>query len=181
MTKYLAILRGINVGGKRRLKMSDLKALFESLGFSKVQTYIQSGNVIFETSENNSDQISKEIEKAILERYNYKVPVIIRTASELKKAIAANPYYVPEEKDVKGLHLTFLKAKPGENEIQKAMEANFAPDEFEILGKHIYLHCQGKYSDSKLSNTFFESKLKIPGTTRNWRTMLKLEKMLEKD
>lgn len=181
MTKYIAILRGINVGGKRRLKMEKLKALFRELGFSDVETYIQSGNVMFNASEKESDTtISDKIEAAIFKKYDFKVPVIVRTASELKEAIASNPFYASGNEDVDRLHLTFLKIYPSAERIEKASSANFAPDDFKVHGKNVFLHCSGKYSDSKLSNTFFESKLKVPATTRNWKTVLKLGELIDK-
>lgn len=180
MTKYIAILRGINVGGKRRLKMDDLKALFRDLGFSDVHTYIQSGNVIFNASEKGSDTtISEKIEEAILQKYDFKVPVIVRTASELKEAIASNPFYTSGNEEVDRLHLTFLKIYPSAEGIEKARSANYDPDDFKVSGKNVFLSCSGKYSDSKLSNTFFESKLKVPATTRNWKTVLKLGELID--
>lgn len=180
MTKYIAILRGINVGGKRRLKMDDLKALFKELGFKEVHTYIQSGNVIFHASEKEPDTtISEKIEQAILEKFDLKVPVIVRTASELNEAISSNPFYTSRTEDIDRLHLTFLKKFPSAEGIEKAKAANYAPDDFKVHGKDVFLFCSGKYSDSKLSNTFFESKLKVPATTRNWKTVLKLQELTE--
>ncbi len=175
MNKKIAILRGINVGGKRIILMADLKALFEELRFTDVQTYIQSGNVIFNSKEESTDiELSDKIEASILKRYGFDVPVIIRTVNELKEIVLANPFYQDKEFGIDGLYVTFLKNLPTAESIINIEAYDYSPDRFIIKEKEIFIFCAGKYHQSKLTNNFFENKLKVPATTRNWKTVLKL-------
>ncbi|GHA26488.1 hypothetical protein GCM10007103_04820 [Salinimicrobium marinum] len=178
MKKYIAILRGINVGGKRKILIKDLKLLFERMGFSEVTTYIQSGNVIFcSNKEQENSILEEELQEAIFETYGFEVPVIIRTPEELNKAISQNPFYQKENIDIKRLHLTFLRVTPATEALVKTARDDHSPDEFLVTGNHVFIYCAGKYHQSKLSNKFFESKLKIAATTRNWKTVLKLQEL----
>lgn len=175
MKTYISILRGINVSGQKKILMTDLKALYESLGFEEVSTYIQSGNVIFKTDEKLSNQdIAKEIEKAILEKYNFEVPVIIRSAEEIRNVISANPFLAETDINVEKLHVTFLADAPGKASLESIKNLDYSPDKFVIIGQEVFLHCPDNYGETKLSNKFFESKLKVSATTRNWKTINKL-------
>ena len=175
MTKKIALLRGINVGGKRKVLMADLRQLLEKIGFTDVKTYIQSGNVIFTLKEKlNNLEIAEKIEKVIADNYEFEVPVVVRTADEWKQAINDNPFYQSDMEDISQLHLTFLKEKPTNENQEKAESYDYPPDKFIIKNTEIYILCIGKYHKTKLSNTFFEKKLKVPTTTRNWKTVLKL-------
>jgi len=175
MNKRIAILRGINVGGKRKILMADLRLLFENLGFSDVETYIQSGNVIFNTVNKITDiEIADRIEKEIADKYGFDVPIILRTAAELEQTVKSNSFYQNTDIDIKLLHLTFLKEEPTEENKLKVELINIEPDKFIIKGKDVFILSEGKYHKSKLTNNFFERKLKGPATTRNWNTVLKL-------
>lgn len=175
MEKKIAILRGINVGGKRKILMADLRSLLEGLGFSDVSTYIQSGNAFFSSQTKSTDlEIADEIQKAILEKYGFEVPVIVRTAKSIANAIKNNPFYEDESTDISKLHLTFLKEKPSDENRLKTETYNYEPDKFIISGSDTFIYCEGKYHKSKLTNNFFEKKLKVSATTRNWKTVLKL-------
>ncbi len=177
MTKYIAILRGINVGGKRKILMADLKELFIEIGFADIQTYIQSGNVIFNTKRKDDNiELANKIEQSIAKNYDFKVPVIVRNVEELNEAISNNPFF--EKNDIERLHLTFLKEVPETEKLDKIKTYDYSPDKFEIKDKNVFVYCSGKYSDSKLTNKFFESKLKVLATTRNWKTVLKLLELL---
>ncbi|WP_373056741.1 DUF1697 domain-containing protein [Zunongwangia sp. H14] len=177
---YIAILRGINVGGKRKIPMADLRQNLEKIGFKNVKTYIQSGNIIFNENVKNISKMETQLEKFILDTYGFEVPVIIRSAEQVEKAISDNPYF-SKESDLDRLHLSFLKQAPDAENIDKAKNANYEPDSFEVKGKNAFVYCTGKYSDSKLTNNFFENKLKVAATTRNWKTVLKLQELLQKD
>ena len=180
MTKYISILRGINVGGNRKILMKDLKSLFEKLGFSNVETYIQSGNVIFESDQKFSNaDLDEKIQHAISETFGFDVPVIVRTTKEWVESIANNPFWKEKDADIDRLHLTFLKDWPVPEKLDKISSLAFPPDKFEIIGKNVFVYCSAGYSDSKLTNQFFESKLGVQATTRNWKTVLKLHEMLE--
>ena len=177
MTKYIAILRGINVGGKRKILMADLKELFIEIGFADIQTYIQSGNIIFNTKRKDDNiELANKIEQSIAKNYDFKVPVIVRNVEELNEAISNNPFF--EKNDIERLHLTFLKEVPETEKLDKIKTYDYSPDKFEIKDKNVFVYCSGKYSDSKLTNKFFESKLKVLATTRNWKTVLKLLELL---
>lgn len=179
--QYISILRGINVGGKRKLLMADLKVCYTKLGFKNIVTYIQSGNVIFESDENNDElSLSKNIENAIKDTFAYDVPVIVRTVNDLELIIRENPYIQSETYDIERLHLTFLADNPDEKLKQSIKTMDYEPDGFTIKENNAYVFCSGKYSDSKLNNQFFEKKLKVQATTRNWKTVLKLYELATK-
>ena len=175
MNKKIAILRGINVGGKRKILMADLKALCQKLGWTNVVTYIQSGNLIFDSEKQNS-QLENTLEKAISSRYGFDVPVIIRNTDELQTSIGNNSFAAGDT-DITKLHLTFLKEKPSKENVEKIKTYNYEPDKFEIEEKHVFIYCAGKYHQTKLTNNFFENKLKVGATTRNWKTVLKLQQL----
>ena len=180
MTTYISILRGINVSGQKKIRMEDLKALYEGLDFGKVTTYIQSGNVIFKTGLNLSiSRLSEKIEKAIEEKYHFHVPVIIRTADEMHQILSSNPFLNEEGINREKLHVTFLEEEPQPTQVSAIIEADFSPDGFRIIGKEVYLYCPGGYGNTKLSNTFFEKKLCTKATTRNWKTVGKLANLAD--
>ena len=179
MTRYISILRGINVGGNRKILMSDLKSLFGKLGFANVETYIQSGNVVFESDLKLSNaDLEAKIEQAIIETFGFDVPVIIRTADEWAKSIVNNPFWKEEDANIDRLHLTCLKEVPSQELLEKIKMFQYLPDRYEIIGKDVFIFCAAGYGTSKLTNPFFESKLKVQATTRNWKTVMKLHEMI---
>jgi len=158
----IALLRGINISGQKKIAMNDLKKVFESLKLKNVQTYIQSGNVLFEGTID-----AKTIEKKIQEVFGFQVTVFLRSKEELRKVIAKNPF---AGKDPNYLYVTFLSDTPKETpEITKDKA-----EEFIISGKEVYLYCPKGYGRTKLNNNLFERKLKLQATTRNWKTINKL-------
>jgi uncharacterized protein (DUF1697 family) len=176
---YIAILRGINVSGQKIIKMEVLKLLYMELGFQHVQTFIQSGNVIFQSSISESGELESIITRKIEEIFNFYVPVIVLAREELKLIIENNPYAKIENIDVSLLHVTFLSELPASSNIDKLQHITFENDEFFIENKAIYLYIKGGYGKTKLSNNFFESKLKVKATTRNWKTTCELLKLAE--
>ena len=174
--KYIALLRGINVGGKRKLLMTDLKALFAEMGFSNIVTYIQSGNVVFESDQNeNNIELAQKIEAAIQEKFKLDVPVMVRKASEWKQIISDNPYFKDKCIGIERLHLTLLDKTPEQVQVEDLKQIEFDSEQFELIGQHIFLCCKDKFSSkSKMTNTLFEKKLKRKSTTRNWKTVMKL-------
>ena len=171
MHTYISILRGINVSGQKKIIMTDLVKLYEDLGFTDVKTYIQSGNVVFNSTKKVSNSLLvKQIETKINEIYGFQVPVIIRTVDEVSKIIATNPF---KNETTENLYITFLSNLPNSNHLEKLTELNYLPDEFIIIEKEIYLNVSS-YGTTKLSNSFFENKLKVTATTRNWNTVNKL-------
>jgi len=152
--------------------MADLKDLCETLGLEDVRSYIQSGNLIF-TSDKINSELEENLEKAIADKFGFDVPVIVRSAEELQNSIDKNPFF-DEDTDIDRLHLTFLKEKPTKENLETTLTYNYEPDKFKIDGKDVFIFCTGKYHQSKLTNDFFEKKLKKRATTRNWKTVLKL-------
>lgn len=176
MTSYVSMLRGINVGRKKRIRMKELRELYLSLNFKEVKTYIQSGNVIFQYLDSDPSDLEDKIQNKVLELFGFDVKVIIRTMNELKKVIAENPF---KKVDTKHLYVTFLSDSPTEklvNEIKinkEAMVKNES-DKCFISLREVYLFLPGGYGTNKLNNNFFERELNLSCTTRNWKTVNKL-------
>lgn len=180
MTRYISILRGINVGGKRKMLMTDLKKLYGDLGFSNVVTYIQSGNVIFDLgTKESSIQIADKIEQSISHKYGFEVPVIVRTIPELQQSFKSNPFLISQGVEIERLCLTFLKSLPSEEKLKSLVGLDFHPDKFKIIDKDVFIYYSGKSRDSKLTNNLFEKKLKVSATTRNWKTVRKLVELAQ--
>ncbi len=176
MTTYISILRGINVGGQKKVKMADLKDLYQSLNFNDVKTYIQSGNVVFQCQDSSPSKLREKIENKIKEVFDFHVPVLIRTKDEIQKIIEDNPF---KKEDIKHLYVTFISDSPVEKPVKEKLikEANKIKNESEKLSiseREIYLYLPNGYGKTKLSNDFFERKLNVSATTRNWRTVNRL-------
>lgn len=180
MTKYISLLRGINVSGQKKVKMADLKALYEALGYSDVFTYIQSGNVVFEHGSDDSITVKKDIEQAIEKNYGFSVHVDVRVRDEFKNIYAALPFdNVDLEQDGTKILVTFLSENP-ENQNIEVLNAFVKPPEELIFGNRaLYLHCPNGYGKTKLSNAFIEKKLAVTATTRNLKSVLKLCELLD--
>lgn len=174
METYITVLRGVNLGKHNQIKMDALKQLFVSLGFTEVSTYIQSGNVVFQALQKSTDYWSQHIHDAILNTFGLDIPTLTLTLDELQQVAAAQPWAADSEKDRAFFHVTFLEKMPQEALLAKIEKEKYLPDEWKCIGKAIYLYCPNGYGNTKLSNTFLENKLKVPATTRNWRTTLEL-------
>jgi uncharacterized protein (DUF1697 family) len=175
METYISILRGINVGGQKKIQMTDLKLLYEGLELAEIITYIQSGNVIFKTDKNcNTKELADRIEQAIEAKYDFTVPVILRAVKEIENTLAVNPFLKENNIDFDKLHVTFLADKPSKENLGNLKNFDYSPDKFIIDGMEIFLYCPNGYGITKLSNNFFENKLKVRATTRNWKTVNKL-------
>ena len=177
MKTYVAILRGINVSGKNKIKMDALKSSFSSLGFEQVQTYIQSGNVVFRYQETNSGNLEELINKQILKDFGFEVPVLVLDKKQLANIVKNNPFAVDENREPQFLHVTFLKENPSNVDEEKIKGYVKSGEKFVISDGVVYLYCPHGYGKTKLNNNFFESQLKVSATTRNWKTTLKLLEM----
>jgi uncharacterized protein (DUF1697 family) len=180
MVTYVSILRGINVGGHRLIKMVDLKILLSNLGFSNVQTYIQSGNIIFQFTETSEKVLEDIICSAIKKQYNFDVPTMVKGIAEMKNLLANNPFLKDETKDISYMHVTYLDRIPDHEKFDSLANSNYKDDEYILVGKNIYIYCPNGYGNTKLHNSFFESKLNVNATTRNWKTTRELIAMAEK-
>jgi uncharacterized protein (DUF1697 family) len=179
MQKYIAILRGINVSGQKTIKMESLKAHMAACGFKNITTYIQSGNLIFESEEISDTEIAKKIESQILKEYGFEVPVIVRTPEELQTILTHNPFLNQRKEDIDKLHVTFLSEPSEKQYLDKIKQPENTLDEFVIAGNCVYIFCANGYGKTKINNTFFENKLKVTATTRNWKTVMKLAEMAQ--
>ncbi len=178
MITYISVLRALNVGGQNKILMQDLKSIYEKIGFSEVRTYIQSGNVIFKSNSGKSDiEITHTIESEINKKFKSNITVFLRSRDDMINIIDSNPFVKQGINEM--LHLTFLQEAPDISIVNNIRNINFGSDKFEISGKEVYLYCPGGYGISKLSNNFFENKLKVKATTRNWNTINKLALMAD--
>jgi uncharacterized protein (DUF1697 family) len=173
---HLALLRGINVGGKNALPMKELARMFADAGCSSVRTYIQSGNVIFETP-NAAPEIVELVKTKIEKRFGYRVPMVLRSSQQLLKTIRGNPF-LKAGADQKALHVYFLADPPNARAIATLDPNRSVPDAFHVLGQEIYLHLPNGMARTKLANAYFDSKLSTVCTARNWATVLKLAAMM---
>lgn len=168
MNTFISMLRGINVSGKNRIMMAALKEMYLGLGFSNVVTYVQSGNVVFDSTEADAAALARTIEAAIKQSFGFDVPVIIRDKNRFQKLLDGNPFTHSRDEDLTKLHITFLSDVPT---LGIPAIPNGCLDEFMLDDKELYLFCPGGYGETKLSNSFFERKLKVTATTRNWKTV----------
>jgi uncharacterized protein (DUF1697 family) len=169
---YIALLRGINVGGKNLLPMKDLVAMCEGAGCLKVRSYIQSGNVIFSAS-GDAARLPTLISAKIEKQFGHKPPIILRTTEQLEDVFRNNPFLkkgTPEEM----LHVMFLASVPAAAAIASLDVHRSPPDTFIVRGQEIYLSLPNGAGRSRLTNAYFDSKLATVSTGRNWRTVAKL-------
>jgi uncharacterized protein (DUF1697 family) len=180
MTTYIAILRGINVSGQKLIKMDALRKSFENLGFHKITTYVQSGNVVFTGKEAEPDVLAQTITRQINKDFGFDVPVIVLTIDSLKQIIGRNPFLKDSNKDTAFLHVTFLSAKPQKINFNTIEEKKLNGEAISFTDNAIYLYCPNGYGKSKLNNSFLETKLKVGATTRNWKTTNELLNIAQK-
>jgi len=166
-SRYVGLLRGVNVGGKNKLPMAELRSLFHELGHSEVTTFIQSGNVIFAAE---SPPEARELEEAIGERFSMAVPVVLRSLAELRQVVGANPFEGAEQDWV---HVGFMAAKPPAGAELDLDADRHLPERFELVGTELYLCLPDGMGRAKLPQ-LLDRRLKTPTTYRNWRTVTKL-------
>ncbi len=176
--KLVALLRGINVGGHKKIKMADLRALFGELGFGDVQTYIQSGNVIFDPAGADEAEAIERISKGIRGRFGFEVPVIVREHEELDAIISESPFPAFDAAQEGAYYaVSFLAETPANEKIDAIQPFVKPPEELVVQGRQIYLHCPNGFGRSKLSPALLEGKLGVTATTRNWKSLLKLREL----
>jgi len=173
---HIALLRGINVGGKNLLPMKELTAIFENAGCGNVRTYIQSGNVLFTASRLLAVRLPGLIADAIEARHGFHAPVVIRTQDEMEDVAAHNPFLKPGV-DTKTLHVGFLMNKPDKAGVAALDPDRSPPDEFRVRGGEVYLRLPNGMARTKLTSQYFDSRLKTTITARNWATVTKLIEM----
>ena len=159
---YIALLRGINVGGKNKIKMLDLKAMFESLSFKNVKTYIQSGNIIFDYDATDTMKLTNKIQEKINETFGFLVKTIIRSAEDFRNIANNNPFIKEPNIDLDKLYVTLMLEEPDQNTVLILDMKKEENEEFLIISKEIYLYCPNGYGETKLN---------ISSTTRNCKTI----------
>lgn len=174
---YLALLRGINVGGNNKLPMKDLVEMFVAAGASDVRAYIQSGNVIFRANVGLAERVPGLIAVRIDKRWGYRTPVVLRTTEDLRGAVRNNPFLQAGAQE-ETLHVMFLAAQPEPGAVAGLDPDRSPPDAFAVRGREVYLRLPNG-ARSKLTNAYFDSKLGTISTVRNWRTVNKLLEMME--
>lgn len=171
MNRYIALLRGINVGGHKKTPMAELRALLEKKGLDNVKTYIQSGNIVFQSSIEDKTEIEELIKSAILDHFDFEVPTLVKTCLELKTILDACPF--SEEKKVNS-YFTLLQSVPKKEKVDEASKKQYEGEEYVILEDCIYYYCEKGYGQAKFNMSWFEKTLNTKATTRNYRTMMKL-------
>jgi uncharacterized protein (DUF1697 family) len=179
MRQFISLLQGINVGGQKRIAMEALRALYRSVGVVKIQSYVQSGNVLFAAEEENPAALTKKIEARILEACGFSVKVFLRTPADFHRILAGNPFLEDRKEDPSKLHVSFLYHPVNRSIWSNVIVPPGIIDEFIPGEAEVYLFCPDGYGKTKLSNSFFERKLKVPVTTRNWNTVEALYRMAQ--
>ncbi len=174
MTQYIAFLRAINVGG-RMVKMEELKKMLAMPGIKNIRTYIQSGNVVFDSAETDKDALVKKIETKLQKALGFEVKTLLRTIPEIEAIVKKNPFGKYAE-DM-ALHVSFLSGEADKALTEQLLSLQTEFEQFKVVGTEVYILVRkGGYGETKFSNTFLEKKLKLSATTRNWATV---NKMLE--
>ncbi|MCB4799127.1 DUF1697 domain-containing protein [Neotamlana laminarinivorans] len=171
MKTFIALLRGINVSGKNKIPMADLRALLIESGLQNVQTYIQSGNVVFESSEENNNILETLINQAIAKKFKFNVPILVLTPKELSVIFNNSPF--PQEQK-ENSYFAFLFQAPNNSLIEEVSELNYPNESFKITPNCVYFYSSVGYGRAKCNNNFFERKLQVTATARNYKTTLKL-------
>lgn len=175
MNTFIALLRGINVGGHNKLPMRDLVRVLESLGLKNVKTYIQSGNVVFQSEHTDLAVLSAEIGTAVYENHDFTPQVLLLRLAELATTVANNPFPAAEE-DHKTLHFYFLESAPPKPDMAALEAVKSEREQFELIDNVFYLHAPDGIGRSKLTAKV-EKALGVAATARNWRTVSKLLEM----
>jgi uncharacterized protein (DUF1697 family) len=176
----ISLLRGVNVGGRHKIKMDALRALYESLGLRDPQTYVQSGNVVFRTEKRSWKSLAKRIEDGIEGQLGFRPSVILRTSSELQEVVAANPFGGTRGLEPSKLLVFFLSRDPGPEARRKVLEIDAAPEELRFGGREIYIYFPNGVGRSKFPWAAMDKVLNAASTGRNWNTVTKLLEMAER-
>jgi uncharacterized protein (DUF1697 family) len=170
---HVALLRGVNVGGKNKLAMTDLAELFRAAGCAEVRTYIQSGNVLFRAPAALAATLSRALAAEIERRHGLRTPVVTRSAARLAKVARSNPFLAAGA-DPDELHVAFLADPPARAKVAALDPRRSPPDEFVVAGSEVFLRCPGGVARTKLTNDWFDRALATTSTLRNWRTVTRL-------
>jgi len=179
MKTYIALLRGINVSGHKLIKMELLRNVLHELDFKNISTYIQSGNILFQSDIDDKAKLGHQISGIIVKHFGFDVPVTVVTPDELRKIIKDNPYAGQKIEDPAQPYVAFLSEAPTVHALDLFKVIDFKNDTFITIDKTMYLFYADSAGNTKLSNAIIESKLKLKATTRNWKTINKLIELSE--
>ena len=180
MTAAVALLRGVNVGGHRKMPMAELRGLAIDLGLEQVATYVQSGNLVFRTKAKVDARLARKVEAAIAERFGFTSEVILRTALEIRAVVEANPWAKRPAWDSAKLLVTFLREDPGGAARERVLALNGGPEELWISGRELFVYYPAGIGRAKLTPSKIDQALgKVVGTGRNWKSVLALLAMAE--
>ena len=171
------MLRAVNVGGNNKIKMEELRLLFDSIGLQQASTYIQSGNIVFTSKEKDPNKLAATIEAAIEKGFGFRPSVILRSSSHFAEVLRRNPFAARPEVAPNKLLVTFLASDPGDDARHKVGEIKVAPEELFIDGCELFTYYPNGSGKSKIPMTLIERTLGTPGTARNWNTVEKLSEM----
>ena len=177
MHTYIALLRGINVSGQKKINMAELRAQLAELDLHNIRTYIQSGNIVFGHTSTDLPAMEQLIRDKIREKYGFDVPTLVKTPEDFAAALRNNPWKDNPEREEQRLYLTFLAEVPAPDLVAKLAQMDHSPEAWALVGKDIYFFSPQGYGRAKMSNNYFEQKLKVAATTRNWNTVNKLLEM----
>lgn len=171
--KYAALLRGINIGGNNKVKMETLREVCAGIGFENVKTYINSGNVIFETRKTDNHKIASKIAKAIEKEFSLSIKVMVRSMSEIEEIVKNNPFEGMFERE-KDLNVFFLDEQLPKDKCEQLLANNNENEMFAVRNSEIYLLLRISFAESLMARNYIANKLKVSATARNWRTVNKL-------
>jgi len=174
---YIALLRGINVSGQKKIRMAELKDHIAELGWEAIHTYIQSGNIIFKSAETDPEELAQKLKQKLQDKYGFDVPTLVLEPLELVHVINNNPFTQDPDKAIERLAVTFLFETPQDELVKKIMEQEQTNEHFIIDKKYIFLYYPDGFGKVVMGNNAFEKALKVEATTRNWRTVNKLYEM----
>ncbi len=177
MQIYIALLRGINVGGHHKIPMASLREMLEHLNFSNVRTYIQSGNIVFQYSLTSVALLEEKIATAITKTFGFSIPVIVKTQTTFTTVFVNCPFKAKKQKE--SSYFTLLQKLPKQEDIEALKKIQFPNEQFFVYPDAIYGYSSAGYARVKANNNFFEKKLKVAATTRNYKTMQALLKLAE--
>ncbi|MUH34930.1 DUF1697 domain-containing protein [Zobellia amurskyensis] len=174
MKSYIALLRGINVSGQKKVPMAELRSILTEMDFLNVKTYIQSGNVVFQSEEDSTVTLEASIAENIKSTFGFDVPVLVKTKNQFKNIFEGNPYTDLDAMGQKQVYFVLLKNPAKQEFVEVFGSERYTNEDFEITNNCVYLLCKAGYGRAKLNNNLIERKLKVEATTRNYNTMIKL-------
>mmetsp|Transcript_43219 Transcript_43219/g.69305 ORF Transcript_43219/g.69305 Transcript_43219/m.69305 type:complete len:211 (-) Transcript_43219:6598-7230(-) len=179
--QFVAFFRGINVSGKKCIRMVDLRSHMATIGLQEVKTYVQTGNVVFNCVEDDISKIESMIKAKVRSEYGFDVCVIVKTRESLELVVKGNPYQTQADKDPTKVLVSFLSQVPLSSAVDTLQTVGHAGEKFEVHKDVVYLYVPNGYGKATLNNNVFERKLNVGATSRNWRTVVKVVALVDEE